>query len=253
MLPSSVDLLAFMGQSNMAGRGVAAQAPAVPEGHGYEFRAITAPDRLSPLVEPFGQYEDKPDGIYEPGMKSGSMVSSFVNAYYAETSTPVVGVSAAKGGSAIAEWLPEGAYYRDAIERVQCCELWLSARGVNIAHRNMVWCQGCTDGDLHTDPQVYYERTKLVLTSFMRDCDLAYCFLIRIGNHRDDPALYVPIQKMQEKLAADVPNIVLVSQCLASFAAKGLMKDEFHYLQEGYNLVGEEAGKASGAFVRTEH
>ena len=33
MLPSSVDLLAFMGQSNMAGRGVAAQAPAVPEGH----------------------------------------------------------------------------------------------------------------------------------------------------------------------------------------------------------------------------
>ena len=31
------------------------------------------------------------------------------------------------------------------------------------------------------------------------------------------------------------------------------MKDEFHYLQEGYNLVGEEAGKASGAFVRTEH
>ena len=51
------------------------------------------------------------------------------------------------------EWLPEGAYYRDAVERVQRCELWLSARGVNIAHRNMVWCQGCTDGDLHTDPQ----------------------------------------------------------------------------------------------------
>ena len=138
MLPSSVDLLAFMGQSNMAGRGVAAQAPAVPEGHGYEFRAITAPDRLSPLVEPFGQYEDKPDGIYEPGMKSGSMVSSFVNAYYAETSTPVVGVSAAKGGSAIAEWLPEGAYYRDAVERVQRCELWLSARGVNIDRKSVV-------------------------------------------------------------------------------------------------------------------
>ena len=87
MLPATIDLLAFMGQSNMAGRGVAAQAPAVPEGHGYEFRAITAPDRLSPLVEPFGQHEDKPDGIYEPGMKTGSMVSSFVNAYYAEKIT----------------------------------------------------------------------------------------------------------------------------------------------------------------------
>ena len=252
MLPKEVDLLAFMGQSNIAGRGVAAQAPEVPAGDGYEFRAITEPDRLVPLVEPFGQNENNPKGIDEPGMKTGSMVSAFVNAYYEEVKTPVVGVSASKGGSAIEEWLPEGAFYKDAVERVQRCELWLSARDVHMVHRNMVWCQGCTDGDLHTDPQLYYDRTKRVLTSFMQDCDLSHCFLIRIGNHRDDPELYVPIQKMQEKLAEDVPNIILVSRCLASFAAKGLMKDQFHYLQEGYNLVGAEAGKAAGAFLLTE-
>ena len=50
-----VDLIMFMGQSNMAGRGVAAQAPKVPEGHGYEFRAVSDPTKLYPITEPLVQ------------------------------------------------------------------------------------------------------------------------------------------------------------------------------------------------------
>ena len=38
---SKIDLIAFMGQSNMAGRGTAKDAPKVPEGTAYEFRAVT--------------------------------------------------------------------------------------------------------------------------------------------------------------------------------------------------------------------
>ena len=102
----TVDLLFFMGQSNMAGRGDAALAPAVTPGMGYEYRAVTDPDALHPLAEPFGVNENDPAGVNEPGMKTGSMVSSFVNACTARTGVPVVGVSCAKGGSAIAEWLP---------------------------------------------------------------------------------------------------------------------------------------------------
>ena len=47
-----VDLVMFMGQSNMAGRGVAAQSVVVAQGHGYEFRAISDPTKLYPVVEP---------------------------------------------------------------------------------------------------------------------------------------------------------------------------------------------------------
>ena len=36
-----VDLIFFMGQSNMAGRGDAALAPAVTPGMGFEYRAVT--------------------------------------------------------------------------------------------------------------------------------------------------------------------------------------------------------------------
>ena len=115
----TVDLLFFMGQSNMAGRGEAALAPVVAPGMGYEYRAVTDPDTLHPLEEPFGVNENDPAGVYEPGMKTGAMVSSFVNACTAQTGVPVVGVSCAKGGSAIAKWLHGTPYYQDAVRRAR--------------------------------------------------------------------------------------------------------------------------------------
>ena len=74
----SIHMGLFMGQSNMAGRGVAALSPAVTPGMGYEFRAISAPEQLHPMQEPFGERENNPAGVYEPGMKTGSMVSAMV-------------------------------------------------------------------------------------------------------------------------------------------------------------------------------
>lgn len=70
-----VDLMLFMGQSNMAGRGDASLAPVVEEGTGYEYCAVSGPETLKPVKEPFGVFENNPDGVYEPGMKTGSMVS----------------------------------------------------------------------------------------------------------------------------------------------------------------------------------
>lgn len=249
MIAERVDLILFMGQSNMAGRGVAKEAPIVPYGIGYEFRAITAPNRLYPLTEPFGKDENDISGVYEPGMKTGSMVSAFVNAYVEETKIPVVGVSCSKGGSSIAEWLPGTPYYRDAVRRMKCCETWLQNQKIQIEHRLMVWCQGCTDGDLHTDPEEYHQHTAHMLHSFQNECAIETCFLIQIGNHRDNPALYVPIQKAQLKLAEEEETVMLVSCQFATFAGRGLMKDEFHYCQKGYNLVGEEAGRNAGRYI----
>lgn len=244
-------LMTFMGQSNMAGRGNAAKAPAPLPGAGYEYRAITAPDCLSPLCEPFGEKEDNAHGVTEPGMKTGSMVTAFVNACYAETNIPIVGVSCAKGGSSIAEWLPGTPYYKDAVERTMRCEQWLVHHGFTIRYGGMVWCQGCTDGDLHTPAYIYKECMANVIKSYCEECGIDNCFLIQIGNHRDDKQLYVPIQQAQIDLVNENEGIILVSDSLKTFAERGLMKDEFHYTQEGYNLVGGEAGKNTGEFIKT--
>lgn len=244
----TVDLLFFMGQSNMAGRGEAALAPVVAPGMGYEYRAVTDPDTLHPLEEPFGVNENDPAGVYEPGMKTGAMVSSFVNACTAQTGVPVVGVSCAKGGSAIAKWLPGTPYYQDAVRRARKARAFLQANSYPIRHSAMVWCQGCTDGDLHTPKDVYKADTERVLHSFMQDAGAQTCFLIQIGNQRDEPELYLPIQQAQEELTAACDDIIMVSRRFKTFAAKGLMKDRFHYLQPAYNEVGEEAGRSVAAY-----
>lgn len=244
----TVDLLFFMGQSNMAGRGDAALAPAVTPGMGYEYCAVTNPDTLHPLAEPFGVNENDPASVNEPGMKTGSMVSSFVNACTAQTGVPVVGVSCAKGGSAIAKWLPGTPYYQDAVRRARKARKFLAENGYTIRHSAMVWCQGCTDGDLHTPKDVYKADTERVLHSFMQDAGAQTCFLIQIGNQRDEPELYVPIQQAQEELTAACDDIIMVSRRFKTFAAKGLMKDRFHYLQPAYNEVGEEAGRSVAAY-----
>lgn len=242
----------FMGQSNMAGRGNAAEAPELTQGAGYEYRAVTAPDRLSVLQEPFGKNENNARGVTEPGMKTGSMVSAFVNACFAETGIPIVGVSCAKGGSSIAKWMPGTAYYTDAVERMKRCEKWLLGHDCHIRYKGMVWCQGCTDGDLRIPPDIYKANTAEFIESYCQKCDIDKCFLIQIGNHRDDRSLYVPIQQAQLELAEEKERIVLVSSQLKTFADRGLMKDEFHYLQRGYNLVGEDAGKNTGKYIKTQ-
>ena len=138
----------------MAGRGTAEQAPAVQDGTGYEYRAVTAPDRLFPLAEPFGKDENNIAGVYEPGMKTGSMVSAFVNAYVEETKVPVVGVSCSKGGSAIAEWPVSYTHLPNALQHFPSGHLCPSFPGTakhpglypdllpGISHRDLPACFG---------------------------------------------------------------------------------------------------------------
>lgn len=139
------------------------------------------------------------------------------------------------------------AYYKDAVHRNRLCEEYLRDNDIKIVRRFMVWCQGCTDGDLHTDSKVYEKFTENMLHSFMKKCNIETCFLIQIGNKRSEPELYLPIQKAQQNIAEKHKDIVIVSRSFEKL--KEFMKDEFHYHQEGYNIVGEEAGKNAGNYV----
>lgn len=244
------DILLFMGQSNMAGRGDYHLAPKVAEGVAYEYRAVTAPDTLMPLSEPFGVNENREEGVFEPGMKTGSMAASFVNACFQQTGRPMIAVSCSRGGSSINEWLPGTPYFADAVSRYQSCMDYIHSHEIEARSISMVWCQGCTDGDHGMSGEEYKEKTLRFFQAF-RKMGVERIFLIRIGNHRELPGLYVPIQEAQEELAEERDDIIMVSRQFASFRARGLMKDSFHYKQEGYNIVGEEAGNNVGIYLRS--
>lgn len=248
------DLFMFCGQSNMAGRGITSrqwteEAPELMLGAGFEYRAVSEPNCLHTVVEPFGVNENNPDGIDEPGMKTGSMVTAFINAYYAKTKTPVIGVSASKGGSAIGEWQGKHDYLSDALMRFERAKEFAEKQKMHIRHCFLLWCQGETDGDLGTSPDDYKTRFKHMLLQF-KEKGIETCFLIVIGEYNGDKGFdYSVIRWTQLQIAEEVEDVYLVSDDFHTMRSRGLMKDDFHYYQKAYNEVGTAAGNAAGDFV----
>ncbi|MEK5239001.1 sialate O-acetylesterase [Paenibacillus sp. FSL L8-0470] len=244
----TVDLVMFMGQSNMAGRGTAEQAPVVPSGTGYEFRSMSDPARLYEIMEPFGVNENNAASGVSETIKTGSMISAFAIEYYKLTSRPVVGVSCSKGGTSINQWQPEGAFLNDAIDRFHLADRYLERSGYCVKHKFMVWCQGETDGDLGMSAAEYKFKLSLMIEAMLA-AGLEHCYLIRTGNNRDQPALYNPIKAAQTELCKEYANTTLVSAKFEEMSAKGQMSDAFHYTQKAYNITGADAGRNTALHI----
>ena len=249
-----IDLFLFAGQSNMGGRGIPCErfpetAPKVSPGAGWEYRPITAPDRLFPIQDPIGARENNPEGIHE-NRKTGSMVPAFVNAYYALGGVPVVAVSASKGGSPIREWLPGTPYLTDALSRLDQAGKWLEKNGYAIRHTFALWCQGESDGDEGTAKETYFSSF-LAMLGEMKRHGVEKLLMVRIGqcNLPDAPDRYQAMIEWQEEIVAAFPDVVMVSRSFASMRDRGLMKDAFHYYQAGYNEAGQESGRNAAAWA----
>lgn len=254
-----MELLIFMGQSNMAGRGITCErfpqgAPELIPGAGWEYRAITAPDRLYPIAEPFGEKENLGGGIHDGVLKTGSMVTSLVNSYYQHNgNVPVLAVSAAKGGSAAREWqvdAPER-YVQDAVNRLKMCREYAAAHDIEIIHSYMVWCQGETDADWKTPKEDYFRMIR-ALFDIMRENGIEKIFTVSIGKFNDpeDMDRYEDMILWQKEFAEIHPDVVMVDDSFVGMRERGLMKDEYHYYQQAYNEAGEAAGKAMAEVLR---
>lgn len=252
-----VDLFLFMGQSNMAGRGITTntwkeEAATIREGAGYEFRAISDPTKLYQMTEPFGINENQADGINDGNKKTGSMVTAFTNAYSKYTGVPVVGVSASEGGTSIDQWQPDGKRLTDAISRYRAAVKWLEDNGYTIRNRCMLWCQGESDGDSNMSAETYQAKFNRMLDR-MKGEQIETCYMVRIGkyNGSNQSTDYSGIMEAQTELAEKNQNVVLVSKDMAGLKERKLMKDAYHYYQKAYNEVGYQAGVISAYHVLT--
>lgn len=249
------DLFLFAGQSNMAGRGVTSPrwpqpAPRLMPGAGLEYRAISDPDKLYLIAEPFGAAENRPGGIDEPGKKTGSLVTAFVNAWYAGTGVPVLGVSASRGGSGIGEWQGREDLLSDALQRWDGANRYAADHALAIRHRFAVWCQGETDGDRGTDPESYIRQFGRML-ALLEEHGMERCFLIAIGQYNGVKGYdYTAIHQAQLDLPRRYDDVVLVSDDFWTMRDRGLMKDSYHYYQQAYNEVGTAAGQAAALYTK---
>lgn len=250
---STVDVIMFMGQSNMAGRGTAADSPILIPRAGFEYKAISAPNKLSPMEEPFGVAENNPNGINDGTSKTGDMVVAFTNAYYSHNGNySVVGISASRGGTTIAEWQPNGAYLNDAISRLTSCVSFLTSNGYTIRHKYVLWCQGESDGDSNTSASNYKAALKTMFNELAAN-GIEKMFLVRIGYYNSGSSTkYNTIIECQTEITQTEANIIMASTDFTSMKDRGLMKDLFHYYQAAYNEVGEYSGINVAIYEQTE-
>lgn len=238
-----VDLIMFMGQSNMSGcGGNAALAPYVSEEAGYEFRAISDPTCLYQIKEPFGINENNINGIMErPGGKKGSLVSAFVNEYYSLTGVPVIAVSAALGETDMDKWLSPN-MSGDVLGRFVTSKNWLNDNGYTIRHMYVVWLQGESDGLKRLSKDGY--KTKM--DDFIRPLfieGMEKVFIITPGRTIDSTVIYSEIIAAQIEMSRDSSYYGLATSVLAGVSTE-YMTDIYHYNQHVLNMVGEEAAKS---------
>lgn len=247
-LSAGFDLILFAGQSNMAGRGDAQQAPLCPPGAAWEYRAVTEPHTLHPLSEPFGINENIPGLIDDGEKKSGGLVSAFAAEYHRLTGRAVVGISASQGGTSSGEWRDHLA--ADAAMRLQRAKAWLNPQGLMPVHAFVLWCQGETDGDHGVTAEEYRSNFEKIWVR-LQAAGAACCGLIQIGHFNrglfpadDRDERYAVIRQAQLSIVKEMPGVFLAG----SFAPhEALMKDAFHYCQQAYNAVGCEAARHAAA------
>ena len=247
------DLILFMGQSNMSGAGGnAKEAPELIKGAGYEYRAVSQPEELCVLTEPFGENENREGYLDDRGLipRNGSLVTSFVNAYYEQTRERVVAVSASRGSARISSF--NDYLLEDVIQRLENAKRVMTEKKVNIRHIYMVWLQGETDAYLEIQKEEYIgEMQKMLFT--LQPYGVEKCFVIQIGNGICDGVAFdcTEMQKTQEQLCETDENFVLVSTLGKSLSEPPYMEDGIHFTQQALNILGEDAGTNAGKYVQS--
>lgn len=237
-----VDLIMFMGQYNMSGEGGdASLAPKVSEEAGMEFRPISDPTRLYRIEEPFGANENNPTGLNEfPGVKKGSLVSSFVNEYHELTGRRVIAVSASMSNADMEIWTSEGVM-TDVRQRLETSVSYLENNGYKIGHIYGLWLHGEADGLKGSTADSYKNSLEKIMNPLFKD-GLEKLFIITPGRTIDYTDIYHTIVESEIELCKKNNHYAIATTVLSRVSTE-YMVDQYHYNQQVLNYVGTEAVK----------
>lgn len=236
----TVDLIVFAGQSNMSGAGGnGVLASKVAPNAGFEFRSSSDPTGFYPITEPFGAREN--GYLSDPAvLRGGSLVSSFISTYYSRTGTPVVAVSASRGGSDSAYWASAGVR-QDLLSKYLAAKNYLTANGYTIRHRYLVFLQGESDSNGKVTPAQYTANLEAAFSGVF-NAGLEQVFIITPGHAQGGIVNYDEVVATQEKMCAGSNKYTLASELLRTLPLTAeYMADAVHYNQKALNMVGANA------------
>ena len=238
-----LDIIMFMGQYNMSGEGGdASLAPKVKETAGMEFRAVSDPTRLYQIAEPFGSNENDPSGLNEfPGVKKGSLVSSFVNEYHSLTGRKVIAVSASMSNADMEIWTSQGVM-TDVKHRLNAAISFLKDNDCKIGHVYALWRHGETDGLKGSTADSYRKSLDKLMSSLFKE-GLEEVFIITPGRTIDYKDVNDTVIKAQTDLCRESKYYTVATTVLSGVSPE-YMVDQYHYNQHVLNYVGTEAAKS---------
>ncbi len=238
-----VDVIFFMGESNMSGfGGDASLAPKVSEDAGVEFRAVSDPTRFFTISEPFGANENNPDGLNDfPGAKNGSLVSAFANEYHELTGRRVVAVSASMGSTDMDKWTSDGVM-ADVKQRFDATLSYLKDNGYKAGHTYVVWLQGESDGLKGAAEETYKDDLELFMKPLLKG-GLEKVFIITPGRTIDYSDVYQNVINAQISMCTKDDHFALATTVLTKVSTE-FMTDQYQYNQHVLNYVGAEAAKS---------
>lgn len=236
--PNVVDLVLFTGQSNMSGRGTAADAPVVPTGQGYWFKdtGLTNMSKdttgLYDIKEPFGLET----------LCTGSMVSQFALSYYKQTRCPIVACAGAIGGMDLSYFLKGGGqiYSNYITSSVRGAKNYLESIGKTVRRAFVVFNQGENDAQHNNTKEKYIESFNQFWSDLKSDFGFENMFIIGIGQYNGTSEIdFTNVKQAHLELSQNNSDITFVSDKFTG--ATPYMRDEWHYTQVVYNAVGKNA------------
>lgn len=231
-----IDLLPVAGQSNAVGNSTNPSAAIVPTtGTAFQFYN----NAISAAVEPIGN-------------SNGSAWGAFAASYYKLTSRKVCFVPCAVNGSSMASaaqvgfgtWDTTGTLYATSVLRIDSALAALVAAGFNPVFKGILWCQGETDADGINGSLITEGVYSAAFAKLIKNYRLTYgngiSFNIsrigyRVGASRTG---YAQVQNASVALANPDSLINVTYWNAALFLVRGLMVDQYHYTQPGYNEMG---------------
>lgn len=162
----------------------------------------------------------------------------------------MVAVSASRGSAQISSF--NNYLVEDVIERLENAKRVMMEQQVNIRHIYMVWFQGETDAYLATTSDQYIGGMQQLLYT-LQPYGVEKCFVIQIGNviMGEEVIDTSYIQSVQENLCETDENFIMASTIAKTISEPPYMEDGIHFTQQGLNLIGEDAGRNTGNYIKT--
>lgn len=234
--PTEYVVFLCAGQSNMNGRGDAAECPVPPAGYGYAWQDGTG------LV------------AMDSAITNVTMLPAFVNEFVRRTGLGVIVVKYAVGGSAMAPgaavsasfWGDTGGGYREAaVSRLRNCLSFLRSNGYAYQFGGILWSQGERDAQAIDTSDIviadYDAGLANMMAYFRGELGGKWPFyFVRTGRLTSgDTAGWQAIRDAQDRACATDEWVMMGYTGALRFPQRGLMKtDGIHYSQAGLNECG---------------